>query len=154
MTIAALDLATTTGYASIASGIIESGIFKCRTSLKDGWGACFVRFRDWLREWLDTEKPEQLWYEDVRHFSSNDSAKAYCGLRAIVLIECETRCISVHPAGVSAVKKHFTGRGNATKQDMIDAAAERHKDIKIIDDNHADALGILSFAICNNKTLK
>lgn len=150
MTIAALDLATTTGYASIASGVIDSGVFKCRKSAKATWGENFRNFRYWLRVWLDREKPEQLWYEDVRRWSSGDAAKAYCGLRALMLVECEARGILVVSAAVGSIKKAFTGKGNASKQEMIDEA-ERRYGIKMIDDNHADALAILSLAIEKTK---
>ena len=47
--------------------------------------------------------------------------------------------------GVGTVKKAWTGKGNATKDDMI-AEAER-RGMKVIDDNHADALAILAYGV-------
>lgn len=150
MTIAALDLATTTGFSSYASGVVTSGIFKCREKPKESWGVCFLRFRDWLRDWLDQEKPEQLWYEEVRRWSSGDAAKAYCGLRAFMLVECELRGILVMKAEVRSIKKHATGNGNAKKEAMIEAAWERWG-IRAVDDNEGDALCLLSLAIQYNE---
>ena len=149
MTICALDLATTTGYASVSHGIVMSGTFKCRQSSKEPWGLCFLRFKRFLREWLIQEKPEQLWYEDVRRWSSGDAAKAYCGLRAVMLMECEAHGVEVIGAAVGTIKKSFTGKGNATKQDMIDVACVKYGN-HITDDNEADALAILELAIQNN----
>ena len=111
---------------------------------------CFLRFRDWLRDWLDTEKPEQLWYEEVRRWEGSHAAKAFCGLRAIVLMECQTRGIIVLTAEVKSIKKHATGSGNAKKQDMIDAAWKRWG-IRAVDDNEGDALCLLSLAIQYNE---
>ena len=150
MTIAALDLATTTGYASIASGVVTSGIFRCRHKPKESWGVCFLRFRDWLRDWLDQEKPEQLWYEEVRRWSSGDAAKAYCGLRAVMLMECELRGVLVVGAAVGAIKKHATGKGNAKKDAMVQAAWDTWG-IKTQTDDEADALAILGLALEYNK---
>lgn len=146
MTICALDLATTTGYASVSHGIVMSGTFKCRQSSKEPWGLCFLRFKRFLREWLIQEKPEQLWYEDVRRWSSGDAAKAYCGLRAVMLMECEAHGVEVVGAAVGTIKKHATGSGKASKQQMIDAAWTRWK-IKTTSDDEADALAVLGLAI-------
>lgn len=150
MTIAALDLATTTGHASSSHGVVCSGIFKCREGPKESWGVCFLRFRDWLRDWLDQEKPEQLWYEEVRRWSSGDAAKAYCGLRAVMLMECELRGVLVVGAAVGTIKKHATGKGNAKKDAMVQAAWDTWG-IKTQTDDEADALAILGLAIEYNK---
>lgn len=150
MTICALDLATTTGYASVSHGIVMSGTFKCRQSSKEPWGLCFLRFKRWLREWLIQEKPDKLYYEEVMRFSSSAAAKAYCGLRALTLMECEAHGVEVIGAAVGTIKKSFTGKGNATKQDMIDAACVKYGN-HITDDNEADALAILSLAIERKK---
>jgi len=109
MTIAALDLATTTGFSSYASGIVMSGTFKCRNSTKEEWGVCFLRFKRWLRYWLAQEKPEKLYYEEVMRWSSGHAAKAYCGLRAVMLMECEVYGIEVIGLSPTAIKKHATG---------------------------------------------
>ena len=150
MTICALDLATTTGYASSASGIVMSGTFKCRQNSKEPWGVCFLRFKRFLREWLIQEKPEQLWYEDVRRWSSGDAAKAYCGLRAVMLMECEAHGVEVIGVAVGTIKLHATGSGRASKQQMIDAAWTRWE-IKTKSDDEADALAVLSLAIERTK---
>lgn len=149
MTICALDLATTTGYASVSHGIVMSGTFKCRQSSKEPWGLCFLRFKRFLREWLIQEKPEQLWYEDVMRFSSNSAAKAYCGLRAVMLMECEAHGVEVRGLSVGTIKKTFAGSGKASKEDMIEAAW-RHWKIKTASHDEADSLGILFTAIQNN----
>ena len=145
MTICALDLATKTGYASSASGVVTSGVFCCASKPKEPWGAKFLRFRGWLRDWLEQEKPDALAYEEVRRWSSGDAAKAYCGLRAVMLMECYIRSIPVDGFAVGTVKKQFTGKGNATKQEMIDEACRRYGN-HITSDDEADAIAVLSTA--------
>jgi Holliday junction resolvasome RuvABC endonuclease subunit len=46
---------------------------------------------------------------------------------------------------VGTIKKHATGKGNASKEEMI--AAARAKGFNPTDDNQADALMLLCFAI-------
>ncbi len=111
---------------------------------------CFLRFRDWLRDWLEQEKPEQLWYEEVRRWSSGDAAKAYCGLRAVMLMECELRGVLVVGAAVGTIKKHATGSGRASKDEMIEAAWKRWG-VRTKSDDESDALAILSLALEYNK---
>ena len=146
MTTAALDLATTTGYAAVASGVLCSGTFKCKANPKQTWGEGFLNFRTWLREFLDVEKPDKLFYEEVMRWSSGDAAKVYCGLRAIMLLECWQRGVTVVGLSVGSIKKHATGSGKADKQQMILAAKKRWK-VTPKDDNEADALAILSLGL-------
>jgi Holliday junction resolvasome RuvABC endonuclease subunit len=146
MTICALDLATTTGYASLVQGILVSGSYKCRNKAKEPWGSCFLSFKRWLREWLIQEKPEKLYYEEVRRWSSGDAAKAYCGLRAVMLMECEMWGIEVVGVAVGTIKKHATGSGKASKDEMIEAAWRRWG-VRTKSHDTADALAILSLAI-------
>jgi Holliday junction resolvasome RuvABC endonuclease subunit len=46
---------------------------------------------------------------------------------------------------VGTIKRHATGRGNASKQEVIDAM--RRLGHPVSDDNEADALAILEWAI-------
>lgn len=49
---------------------------------------------------------------------------------------------------MGTIKRHATGRGNAGKQDVI--AAMRALGHPVTDDNEADALAILHWAISQN----
>jgi Holliday junction resolvasome RuvABC endonuclease subunit len=153
MTICALDLATTTGFASTSHGILISGSYKCRNKAKEPWGSCFLSFKRWLREWLIQEKPEKLYYEEVRRWSSGDAAKAYCGLRAVMLMECELWGIGVVGVAVGTIKKHATGSGKASKDEMIEAAWRRWG-VRCKDDNQADAIAVIGLALDLEKQKK
>ena len=57
----------------------------------------------------------------------------------------ELRGIPYEGVPVGTIKRHATGKGNAPKQAMIDAA--RAKGFSPEDDNEADAIAILLWAI-------
>ncbi|NDE16409.1 hypothetical protein EBZ80_15905 [bacterium] len=139
--ILALDLATQTGWAYHANGLISSGSEGFKLKKRDGPGQRFFRFRTWLREQIVEVKPERVVYEEVMRWSSGAAAKCYCGLLAIVQTECEAKEIKYEGVHVGTIKKSATGNGNATKEQMIRAAMEQG--FRPQDDNEADALHIL-----------
>lgn len=139
----ALDLATVTGWAVESCGIVTSGTISFRGSRYEGGGMRYLRFRRWLREMIESEKPRAIFYEEVRRHLSTDAAHVYGGFLAILQTECEAREIPYLGIPVGTIKKKATGRGNAKKPDMIAAARTRWPDQIIADDNQADALWIL-----------
>jgi Holliday junction resolvasome RuvABC endonuclease subunit len=142
-TILAIDLATTTGWAVSSCNIITSGTVSFKGGRFEGGGMRFLRFRRWLREMLESEKPDVLFYEEVRRHLSTDSAHIYGGLLAIMQAECEAKEIPYSGIPVGTIKKHATGKGGADKKAMIAAAAARWPDQSIESDDQADALWIL-----------
>ena len=54
---------------------------------------------------------------------------------------CFEQQVPILPFGVKVIKKFITGNGNASKQDMIDAAVSIG--FKPIDDNEADSIGLI-----------
>lgn len=145
-TILALDLATVTGWAVNSCNIVTSGTISFKGSRFEGGGMRFLRFRKWLREMLANEKPEAVYYEEVRRHLSTDSAHIHGGLLAILQAECEAKGIPYAGIPVGTIKKQATGKGNADKGAMIAAAAARWPDQVIEDDNQADALWIMACA--------
>lgn len=139
--ILALDLATQTGWAYHANGLISSGSESFALKKKDGPGQRFLKFRTWLRDQIVEVKPERIVYEEVMRWSSGAAAKCYCGLLGIVQTECESKEIAYEGVHVGTIKKFATNNGNATKEQMIAAAMD--KGFRPQDDNEADALHIL-----------
>ena len=52
-TILALDLGTTTGWASLIGGIVHSGTVTFRSGRYDGGGMRYLRFQHWLEQLAD-----------------------------------------------------------------------------------------------------
>jgi Holliday junction resolvasome RuvABC endonuclease subunit len=145
MTILSLDLATQTGWAYKSCGLISSGTEGFKLKKNDGPGVRFHKFRSWLREQFEIIKPEKVVYEEVMRWSSGAAAKCYCGLLAILQTECESKGIPYEGVHVGTIKKSATGKGNATKEQMIQAAMEQG--FKPQDDNEADAIHLLLLSL-------
>ena len=69
------------------------------------------------------------------------------GLVTDTLAEAARVGLETMPIHTGALKKWATGKGNTGKPGMMKRAAELYPDIEIIDDNHADALLLLSYGL-------
>jgi hypothetical protein len=142
----ALDLATTTGWAmKLASGV-ESGIVSFRPSRYDGGGIRYLRFHAWLDSMAqDVVDIGVVYYEEVRRHLSTDAAHVHGGLLATLTSWCEQQSVPYQGVPVGTIKRFITGKGNADKQAVIEAV--RARGYRPSDDNEADAIAILLWAI-------
>ena len=149
MKILTLDLATKTGWCfghydepllDSRHGVIDFSLGKGETR-----GHRFLKFHTWFRQLVKSQKPDRVYYEDVKRHSSNLSARVYCGLLSQVEMICAYEKIPLFDVGVGTIKKHATGKGNATKEMMIDAC--KVKGITPKDDNEADAICLWCYAV-------
>jgi Holliday junction resolvasome RuvABC endonuclease subunit len=149
-TIIALDLGTTTGWAIRGfDGLITSGTVSFKPSRYDGGGMRYLRFNNWLSEIDRLSGPiEAIYFEEVRRHAGTDAAHVFGGLLAVLTSWGELRGVPYQGAPVGTIKKFLTGQGNANKQVMIDAAHKRG--FSPTDDNEADAIAILLWAIKTN----
>jgi len=147
--ILALDLGTTTGWALVSrDGDITSGTENFKPHRFEGGGMRFLRFKRWLTEIKNcAEGIDQVVFEEVRRHAGVDAAHAYGGFMGQLTAWCEHHSIPYQGVPVGTIKKHATGKGNASKDDMI-AAARAHGHAPV-DDNEADALALLRWAIDN-----
>jgi Holliday junction resolvasome RuvABC endonuclease subunit len=150
-TILALDLGTTTGWALRSSdGTINSGSTSFRPQRFEGGGMRFLRFKRWLAELKDmTGGIHALYFEEVRRHVSTDAAHAYGGFLATLTAWCEHHQVPYQGVPVGTIKKHATGKGNASKDDVL--SAMRALGHAPADDNEADALALLRWAIASQE---
>ncbi len=143
----ALDLGVTTGWAvRLAGGKIESSTTSFRPSRYDGGGMRYLRFRGWLDSIAAlTGGIAAVYYEGVRRHLGTDAAHLYGGFLATLTAWCEQRGIPYEGVPVGTIKHHVTGKGNADKAAVI--AAVRARGFNPKDDNEADAIAILLWAI-------
>mgnify|MGYP006291478609 FL=1 len=143
----ALDLGTTTGWAlRDADGMILSGTASFRPGRFDGGGMRYLRFTNWLSEFDRLSGPiASIWFEEVRRHAATDAAHVYGGLMATLRAWAELRGVPYQGVPVGTIKRHATGKGNANKAAMIAAAQARG--FSPADDNEADAIAILLWAI-------
>ncbi|MGV2894184.1 hypothetical protein ACNPPY_00180 [Achromobacter sp. AGC78] len=151
LNILALDLGTKTGFAlRRRDGSTRHGteVFTPRKSWSEGQK--WARYRAWLAGIINDEKIHRVVYEQViRHEVKGrplwDAAHAYGAFEAITHMVCDGFNIQAHGVNLATVKKSFTGSGRAKKEDMISQAEVRG--FKVVDDNNADALAILHWAV-------
>lgn len=143
----ALDLGTTTGWALRAEdGMITSGTASFRPGRYDGGGMRYLRFTNWLAE-IDRLSGliAAIWFEEVRRHAGTDAAHVYGGLMATLTAWAEMRGVPYAGVPVGTIKRHATGKGNAPKYAMM--AAAKARGFNPVDDNEADAIAILLWAI-------
>ena len=123
-TVLALDLGTTTGWALRGfDGLITSGTVSFKPSRFDGGGMRYLRFQNWLSEMDRLVGPiATIHFEEVRRHIGTDAAHVFGGLMAVLTAWAEMRGVPYQGVPVGTIKKHATGKGNASKQAMIDAA--------------------------------
>lgn len=152
-TILALDLGTKTGWALWRKGsIVYSGVQNFKVGRFDGGGMRFLKFGRWLDQVVgEDHEGLTVFYEEVRNHGpgGTDAAHAYGGFWATLTAWCELRNTPYSGVPVGTIKKFATGKGNANKEQMIQAAVDRG--FTPDDDNEADAIALLHWAMLEYK---
>lgn len=161
MIIFALDLGTNTGWAiRLEDGDVHSGTQSFKPGRYEGGGMRFLKFTRWLGEILagdvaakiDGKMGIHIYFEEVRGHKGTDAAHIYGGLLACLTQWCEDRSIPYMGVPVGTIKKFATGAGNSGKEAMI--AAMKKLGYEPGDDNEADALAIMEWALETFRTKK
>lgn len=139
-----IDIGSTSGWAYFDNKI-TSGSIKFKDNNYSGGGAKYLNFANWLKKF----KPDIVYFEEVKKHSGTIAAHTYGGFLAVLTAWAEKNNIPYTGVGVGIIKKHFTGKGNAKKQEMINAAEFLGHKVK--DDNEADALGLLYYVLDQNQ---
>ena len=142
MTILALDIATKTGWAC-SNGKSGTRDF---SEYKEDYGHLGAQFGDWLGEVIEHHHVRQLVIE--RGFFRGPASFLLSRLvfQAHVMgwgYNCKR-----HEFTPGELKKWATGKGNATKAEMMEAA--RSKGLPFADDNEADAQLLLAYYIAES----
>jgi len=143
----ALDLGQHTGWAlAYPRGPITSGTELFKAGRFEGGGMPLLRFVSWLSEVHDRAGPlTAIVFEEVRAHRGTAAAHTYGAFLGQLTAWCERHHIPYHGVPVGTIKKHATGRGNAGKDEVI--AAMRAQGFDPADDNEADALALLQWAL-------
>lgn len=153
--ILALDLGTKTGWAIWQQADPKNGyqVFSGTINLKNdrfqGGGMRFLRFRNWLDDINQKRDIESVYFEEVRRHIGTDAAHVYGGFLATLTAWCEDHNLPYQGVPVSHIKLHATGKGNASKLDVIKAMEA----IGYLptDDNESDALALIELIIKKRK---
>ncbi|WP_109477680.1 polynucleotidyl transferase [Paraburkholderia sp. C35] len=151
--ILALDLGTQLGWSTRdANGRVRHGSISFHPRKTDAAGQRWLRFSAHLSS-LKREVGGEFhvaYYENVMAHGTREhpnvvAAHVYGGFLACLEVFCDINRIRLEPVSVTSVKKSWTGRGNCNKDAMVDEA--RRRGFKVVDDNAADSLAILHYAI-------
>lgn len=146
MNILAIDLGTTLGWAlTKRDGSIHSGSEAFAPAKHGGHGGKFLAFMTHLNAVRNVHGDmNAVYYEDIKMHKGVLAAHAYGGFLAILQSWCHINRVPLYGIGFGAIKKGWTGKGNAKKDVMI--AEAKLRGFAPADDNEADALAILAIA--------
>ena len=106
------------------------------------------QFSDALGGKLEADENATLaatFFDEVRRHIGTTAAHVYGGFLAHLTAWCEHERVPYRGVPVGTIKLHATGKGNAGKEAVI--AAMKAKGHQPADDNEADALAILHWAL-------
>jgi len=150
MRILGLDLGTSTGWAFNTGEQIVFGRWNLQPSRHEDSGMRWLKFRNSLN---GLRNAELIVYEEVARHKGAAAAHIYGGLVATLQSWCKENSIRYTSVPVGTVKKYATGKGNAAKETMIQAANSKLGHIvgspllSLSDHDIADALWILNWAM-------
>ncbi len=127
------------------TNIVTSGTVSFKNSRFEGGGMRYLKFKKFLEDVYENMKFECVFFEEVRRHQGVDAAHAYGGFLSHLTAWCEEKQIPYQGVPVGTIKKHATGKGNASKDMMIKAARDRGH--QPADDNEADAINLLYWAM-------
>lgn len=134
-----IDPGTRCGYALLDGGrYVISGWWDLRPRRYEGGGMRYLRFRRLISE--ASAEVDLVAYEEVRRHLGVDAAHIYGGLIAQLAAHCEEAGKPYLGIPVGTAKKAATGKGNADKGAMVEAAREFTGRADLDDDNEADAI--------------
>jgi Holliday junction resolvasome RuvABC endonuclease subunit len=156
----ALDLATQTGWALLANGVLSSGTvsFKryagCKSKVADHVGQSYLNFQRWLRDTITADKPDTIAFEEpMGHMKSAKATNVLHGFRALVMLNAAHYQITVRGYPQTAVKKFATDRGNARKPEMLAWARDAFPEQDLQSEDQADALAVLHLHLHDTQNL-
>ena len=147
LTVLALDLGTTTGWAvAPRNGPMRSGSFRLDPAKLGGNGRRWIAFREWLTATArEVGGVQAVYFERVCSHTGTTAAHVYGGYLAMLEAWCAANNIPMHGVAVATAKKAWTGNGRAKKPDMI--AEARRRGMSPGCDNEADAMAILAYGV-------
>ena len=138
--ILALDVATKTGWCTITT----SGVWDFTLKRDESSGMRLVRFKSKLKELISLEGINLVFFERSQGMHQN-AVITQSELHGVLKIFCEENNIEYRAFSPSEIKKFATGKGNANKLAMIEAAKLKYN-YQGNDDNEADAIHIFHLA--------
>jgi len=143
MRIAAVDLGHTAGLV-VGDTPSSFCVHLLHQKSSSKWeGEHYQNFQDNLTQCC-SEGVEAIFYEKVARHAGTRAAHVYGAYEALLQLWATNMRIHTHGIPVGTIKKHLTGSGNATKEEMVEGIQK--KGHAITDHNEADALALYFYA--------
>lgn len=142
-TILAIDPATKCGWAHSGGA---SGTWDCSVRRDESVGMRLIRLRAKLEEVLKSGPVDLVVFEAARHAGPGmqGALVVQATLQGVLIVWAEDHQIEYRGYSSKEIKKFATGKGNASKAQMVKAAEMKFG--RVGDDNEADALWLLALA--------
>ena len=140
MNILALDIATKTGWKTKTA----SGTWDLKPNRGESLGMRVVRFNSKVRELIELEKIDLVAYERPSGMHKS-SIMVESEMIGVLMLLCTELGIDYACYSAPEIKKFATGKGNAKKPDMVQAAIDLGYHPQ--DDNEADAIFLYLLAV-------
>jgi len=141
----AIDAATMSGWAFRMNGLVHSGTYNCQHDVKrESPGMRFLRFTTWLTTTIKDLTPVRVVYEQS-HQRGGAATTVSVGLTTHIMSTCAALGVEHESVHSRELKKWLTGKGNASKEEMI-AKVNESTGLQITDDNEADAIALLLYS--------
>lgn len=156
-----LDLASRVGFAvgGPLCGVVAHGSVQLPKTGEDV-GKFLAHFRQWLGQAIERYGPTEIMFEmpilpETTALATARKLYSLCGITELVALDYR---IPIREANLSNIRMHFIGCARAPKEIRIKeirrrwlkdrtVAECRSRGFKVADDDEADALAVLSFAI-------
>lgn len=138
----AIDIGTNLGWAYRgADGRITHGFISLKPNRFEGGGMRSLRARRWLHEIAASVSITEIVFEEVRRHQGVDAAHVYGAIMGEITAFGEERSIPYRGIPIGIWKKALTGKGNASKDQVMAAVMALGYCINVQDE--ADVIGIL-----------
>ena len=144
MRLLALDLGTRTGWALLESGQVESGVQVFDVKRGESPGMRYIAFNRWLDGLAGPALDLDLIAYEQTHQRGGAATEVAAGFATRVQECCALYGIEHTAVHSATLKKWTTGRGNATKPEMMAAVRARWRHVET--DDEADAVALLEYA--------
>lgn len=104
-------------------------------------------FRDWIKDMVHKHNIKLIVAEDVNVGTQFSALRKLSQFQGVLYEVCATLKVPLLVENVAAIKRFATGKGNASKQEMMEAAIRRWHIDPEGDDNIGDAAHIFYYLI-------
>ena len=128
-------------------GPIDGVLYGSKKFESQGKSSGFLMWslRNWLNEKVEEVDPDFIVFESIFINKNKTVSMRLSELKGITEMVAKEFGVDLFEVNLQTWRKHFTGKGNATKDQTIWMCKQRGWSPK--DDNAADALGILDYSV-------